>query len=155
MLLLLTDNAWRARIPGVAHAVCLGGPEGRQIGRRAGSRQAGGRQCNCLLVCSRVSAPDQLLHNCHTSPGQPSSPTHLAQLTLNQRCCAQLSADDPSGRWRQAQQALADNPRASRLAAVGVLGAELLALAAASALQAIYQQAYDAWMDDREVRWRA
>lgn len=65
-----------------------------------------------------------------------------------------MSADDPSGRWRQAQQALADNPRASRLAAVGVLGAELLALAAASALQAIYQQAYDAWMDDQEVRWR-
>lgn len=58
--------------------------------------------------------------------------------------------DDPSGRWRQAQQALADNPRTARLAAVGVLGAELLALAAACALQAIYQQAYDAWMDDRE-----
>lgn len=60
--------------------------------------------------------------------------------------------DDPSGRWRQAQQALADNPRTARLAAVGVLGAELLALAAACALQAIYQQAYDAWMDDQEVR---
>jgi hypothetical protein len=58
--------------------------------------------------------------------------------------------DDPSGRWRQAQQALADNPRTARLAAVGLLGAELLALAGACALQAINQQAYDAWMDDRE-----
>ena len=62
------------------------------------------------------------------------------------------TADDPSGRWRQAQQAVADNPRASRLAAVGVLGAELLALAAACALQSIYQRAYEAWLDDREAR---
>ena len=68
-------------------------------------------------------------------------------------CPPPRPADDPSGRWRQAQQALADNPRTARLAAVGLLGAELLALAAACALQAIYQQAYEAWMDDREVGW--
>lgn len=86
---------------------------------------------------------------------------HTCATTLHALCllshpgCLPLPAsitDDPSGRWRQAQQALADNPRTARLAAVGVLGAELLALAAACALQAIYQQAYDAWMDDREVR---
>jgi hypothetical protein len=42
------------------------------------------------------------------------------------------------------------NARAARLAAVGTLGAELAALAAACWLHSIYQTAYFRWVDDRE-----
>lgn len=59
-------------------------------------------------------------------------------------------ADDPSGRWQQLQGLIAGNPRAARLAAVGSLGAELLALAVACWLHAIYTAAYEAWLDDSE-----
>lgn len=58
--------------------------------------------------------------------------------------------DDPSGRWRQAQEWVGGNTRAARLAAVGALGAELAALAAACWLHSIYQTAYFRWVDDRE-----
>lgn len=107
-LLLLTDNAWRARIPGVRRPAPLACPA-------------------VLDACTADALPP-------ASPPPPPAP----------------AADDPSGRWREAQQWLEGNPRAARLAAVGLLGAELAALAAALALQSIYQAALDAWLDDRE-----
>ncbi len=59
------------------------------------------------------------------------------------------AADDPSGRWAQAQAFVQANARGCRLVAVATLGAELAALAAACWLHAIYTAAYEAWLDDR------
>lgn len=152
VLLLLTDNAWRARIPG---GLCCAA---QAVGRRCIAWLYCCCKAECLLACS-AATQFVLLPNSH-APGV-SNPcltlSHLVSLTCPPQAIPSHSpaprADDPSGRWRQAQQALADNPRTARLAAVGLLGAELLALAAACALQAIYQHAYEAWMDDREVGW--
>jgi hypothetical protein len=120
-LLLLTDNSWRDAIPGGADRVAV-------------------LLFSCATLLPRVAA---------LSPGQLGLPLghSPAWLPPPGQC---LPADDPSGRWRQAQEWVGGNTRAARLAAVGALGAELAALAAACWLHSIYQTAYFRWVDDRE-----
>lgn len=71
-------------------------------------------------------------------------------LLLTENSWRQRIPDDPSGWWQQVQEYVETNTRTARWAAVGTLGVELAALTAACWLHAIYQNAYDAWLDDRE-----
>lgn len=114
--MLLTDSGWRERIPG-----------GR-VGRC--SAPCAPRAC---WPCRRAAA----LGFSHPIPvvcaAQP-----LLVLTPALPC-PPATADDPSGRWKQALDFLAANARVARLVAVAALGAELAALGAACWLKAMYE----------------
>lgn len=138
-LLLLTDNAWRARIPGAQgqgagarkeHVLCSvqGWPARRTCDKGCG-------HARCVQARVRRRRPSSRL-------ARPLARPLVASLRVP-------PADDPSGRWAEAQEFVQANARGCRLAAVAAMGAELAALAAACWLHAIYTAAYEAWLDDR------